>query len=955
MASGSQYFDVVDTVAPSVVSVAPADGTANVSPATPIQVVFSEEMDRASTESAFTLLPSTEGSFRWVNGVLYFSPDAAWNSNTQYAVTIDANARDIAGNNLAASYSWQFTTGVPGLSIISIDPPFGPTTGGTVVTIKGTGFVAGTAVTIGGLDALDITVVDSATITATTPPHNAGSVNVTVINPDSQSSTLTDIFTYIPLAPPQVTAISPANGPTAGGTAVTIRGMDFVPGATVTMGGLNAENVTVIDSMTITATTPAHDAGSVDVTVINPDAQSSVLMAAFTYLSPPPVVSQISPNSGTTDGGTLITITGSGFMAGATVVIGGAAASDVNVVDSGTIMATTPAHAAGSVDVTVANPDLQSITLINGYSYIAPPYLSGISPAYGPFNTEVTIQGSGFGSTRHSSVVKFNGEPAIQYNSWSETEIICLVPLNATTGPVTVATAYGISNEAVFTVTAPNQPPIAAAGQDQNATTGVQFILNGTESYDPEGRTITYLWRFVEVPEGSSIGDDSLTPNAMDAKPAFTPDVDGVYRLRLIVNDGDLDSAPDEVAITAARPNVAPNANAGADFNILVGQAALLNGTASTDPDQGPMPLSYFWSFVSIPVGSSLTGISQNDQARASFVPDAAGTYIIKLQVSDGDLISSDEVKIIASIPNVPPNANAGDDLTVLLGQTAVLDGSGSKDPDDGPELLSFRWRFVALAEGSNLTNEDIEDADTESPSFTPDVIGTFVLELTVRDGEDSAFDNVAVTVKAAPLAEAGGPYYGTTGAVIAFDASASHDSDGTIALYEWDWDADGTYDSSTSSPSISHAWSSPYSGTVVLRITDNDGLSATDDASVEVVSNQVNISGGAYFYPEVSTYRASFSMDATGPSAPSGWLKYYYARTRMNFVSTSITSVNSSGSKVTIEGAGTVNGTSGYTFIATVIDGSPDQFGIIIYKSGNLYYEVTPPKSVSGGNLVIQ
>ena len=50
-------------------------------------------------------------------------------------------------------------------------------------------------------------------------------------------------------------------------------------------------------------------------------------------------------------------------------------------------------------------------------------------------------------------------------------------------------------------------------------------------------------------------------------------------------------------------------------------------------------------------------------------------------------------------------------------------------------------------------------------------------------------------------------------------------------------------------------------------------------------------VSGGAYFYPETATYRASFSMDITqeGGALPAGWLKYYYTRTRMNMVSTGI------------------------------------------------------------------
>ena len=163
------------------------------------------------------------------------------------------------------------------------------------------------------------------------------------------------------------------------------------------------------------------------------------------------------------------------------------------------------------------------------------------------------------------------------------------------------------------------------------------------------------------------------------------------------------------------------------------------------------MPLSYLWSFYGIPPtpGSSLTDadITDKNKANASFIPDVDGMYTIRLTVSDGDLASNDDTVVISSTPNVPPNANAGADMTINLGETAVLDGSLSNDPDKGPQPLTYGWRFVSVASGSQIGNEGIKGADTVSPSFVPDVAGTYVLELMVSDGLDFAFDNVAVTV----------------------------------------------------------------------------------------------------------------------------------------------------------------------------------------------------------------
>ena len=134
-----------------------------------------------------------------------------------------------------------------------------------------------------------------------------------------QSGSLTNGFTYVVV--PTVSSVSPNSGPAAGGTAVTITGTNFAAGATVTFGGTAATNVVVVNSTTITATTPAAAAGAVTVTV-TVNGQSGSLTNGFTYVVPP-TVSSVVPNSGSTAGGTAVTITGTNFAAGATVTFGG--------------------------------------------------------------------------------------------------------------------------------------------------------------------------------------------------------------------------------------------------------------------------------------------------------------------------------------------------------------------------------------------------------------------------------------------------------------------------------------------------------------------------------------------------------------------------------------------------------------------------------------------------------
>ena len=268
--------------------------------------------------------------------------------------------------------SGQGSGGNPAPTVTSILPTSGTTAGGTAVNINGTGFLAGATVSLGGTAATGVTVVNGTTITATTAAHAAGAVNVVVTNTDAQSGTLSNGYTYTsPNPAPTVTSISPTSGTTAGGTAVSITGTGFLAGATVKLGGTSATGVTIVNSTTITATSAAHAAGAVSVVVTNTDAQSGTLNNGYTYTSPnpAPTVTSISPTSGSTVGGTAVSITGTGFLAGATVKLGGTAATDVTVVNSTTITATTPAHAAGAVNVVVTNTDAQSGTLTNGYTY----------------------------------------------------------------------------------------------------------------------------------------------------------------------------------------------------------------------------------------------------------------------------------------------------------------------------------------------------------------------------------------------------------------------------------------------------------------------------------------------------------------------------------------------------------------------------------------------------------
>jgi hypothetical protein len=291
-----------------------------------------------------------------------------------YRITVWArNAASTADNfdNPGATLSTTLAVGASStVSVTAVSPTSGPTSGGTAVTITGTGFVSGATLKFGTSAATNVLVVSSTSITARTPPHAAGAVSVVVTNPNKQSGTRANGFTYVAPAP-TITSVIPNSGSRRGGTSVTITGTGFASGATVSFGGTAATNVTVASSTSITAQSPPHASGVVNVVVTNADKQSGTRTNGFTYVGRP-TVTGVTPNSGPTSGGTTVTIRGTNFAAGATVSIGGNPATNVNVLSTTTITAKTPAHGARTVTVRVTNPDGQWGRRTNSFSYTAP-------------------------------------------------------------------------------------------------------------------------------------------------------------------------------------------------------------------------------------------------------------------------------------------------------------------------------------------------------------------------------------------------------------------------------------------------------------------------------------------------------------------------------------------------------------------------------------------------------
>ncbi len=191
-----------------------------------------------------------------------------------------ANAAATSANTAADDFTF-----LPVPTITGLSPTSGPTTGGTSVTITGTDFTGATDVTFGATAASTYTVDTPTQITATAPDHTAGAVQVQVTTPYGASAdTSADDFTYVD--PPAITGLSPAAGPTTGGTSVTITGTDFTGATDVTFGATAAVSYTVDTPTQITAASPVGSLGTVQVEVTTPYGFSADTAADdFTYLT----------------------------------------------------------------------------------------------------------------------------------------------------------------------------------------------------------------------------------------------------------------------------------------------------------------------------------------------------------------------------------------------------------------------------------------------------------------------------------------------------------------------------------------------------------------------------------------------------------------------------------------------------------------------------------------------
>ena len=414
--------------------------------------------------------------------------------------------------------------------VSSVSPSAGPLSGGGTVTVLGSGFTSVKAVKFGAAAGTRVKVVSSGKLTVIAPAHAAGTVDVRVTAAAGTSAVSAhDRYAYDAAA---VSLVSPAAGPEAAGTVVTVHGTGFTAVKSVLFGPAVGTGVKVVSATELTVTSPAHAAGTVDVRVTTAGGTSPVAGGDKFSYDAVPAITSVTPSTGSTAGGTTVTISGSGFTAVKSVRFGSAAGSGVKVVSAGDLTVTTAAGTAGTVDVRVTTAGGTSpVSTADRYTFVSP-----VGPVTGLKATTVTATGLTLSWSNPSSP-GFTGVTIRRAQG-------AVPPPSTTAGTLVATTAAADTSYADAGLTPATQYSYSlfahdAAGYSAAATitvtTGpapiadVSGALTENTTWSPQGASAYVLDGDVDVPAGitltlepgtvvkSASGDQITVEGSMDA------------------------------------------------------------------------------------------------------------------------------------------------------------------------------------------------------------------------------------------------------------------------------------------------------------------------------------------------------------------------------------------------------------------------------------------------------
>ena len=404
-------------------------------------VLVSGEGFSRSADLTCTFGPGVLVKAHWVHptAVRCEAPPA---SPSAVTVKVSNNMHDYPDDGLTFGYVGEVT-------VSKVFPTRGPDSGGTLVLVRGTGFVVDSpsAMCRFGGDAVvsAVSVPDSTTVVCQAPSHKAGevAVEVTMNNVDFTSDGVRFVYGSAPV----VYSISPYSGPTGGGTVIRVHGENFADGTALAcrFGAAGAAPAVFESDGVISCVAPeASIASKVTVEVTTNGVDYTTDGVQFLFVAPMSVAS-ISPATGPEHGGTTITLAGSDFAVPEALVCE-FGSSDLRVaahwISPAAVTCVAPANQPSTVEVRLSTNGQQFVTAPTPYTFHATAAVLALAPTSGSINggTLVVVNGVGFVD---SSLLRcrFGGAAPVEAVFVSSTSLRCRAPAQTASGSVAVAVA----------------------------------------------------------------------------------------------------------------------------------------------------------------------------------------------------------------------------------------------------------------------------------------------------------------------------------------------------------------------------------------------------------------------------------------------------------------------------------------------------------------------------------